>query len=108
MYIVGTVILSFMFSNILHAIDAWYMFKSTISNILNIPYLIQYYAWSGRQIRSSEMSFFLSAMTSVVQFKPSTPNVFDTDQQTTSDQCLHSLLQAYNTTISVKHESKTI
>ena len=38
MYIVGTVFLSFMFSNMLHAIDAWYMFMSTISNI---PYLIQ-------------------------------------------------------------------
>ena len=27
MYIVGTVILSFMFSNMLQTIDAWYMFK---------------------------------------------------------------------------------
>ena len=27
MYIVGTVILSFMLSNMLQAIDAWYMFK---------------------------------------------------------------------------------
>ena len=47
---------------------------------------------------------FLSTMTNVVQFKLSTPNVFDTDQQTTSDQCLSSLLQACNTTISVKHK----
>ena len=32
MYIIGTVILSFMFLSMQHVIDAWYMFKSTISN----------------------------------------------------------------------------
>ena len=37
----------------------------------------------------------LSNMTSVVQFKLSTPNAFDTDQQTIADQCLPSLLQAH-------------
>ena len=37
----------------------------------------------------------LSKMTSVVQFKLSTPNAFDTDQQTTADQCLPSLRQAH-------------
>ena len=34
-------------------------------------------------------------MTCVVQFKLSTPNAFDTDQQTTAYQCLPSLLQAH-------------
>ena len=37
----------------------------------------------------------LSNMTSVVQFNLSTPNAFDTDQQTTADQCPPSLLQAH-------------
>ena len=50
---------------------------------------------------------FLFHITSEVQFKLSTPNVFDTDQQTTADQCLPSWLQVYMQTISVKHESKT-
>ena len=53
------------------------------------------------------LGFFLSNITSEVQFKLSTPSVSDTDQRTTADQCLPSLLQVYMQTISVKHKSKT-